>query len=193
MDGCRHELSVLEAARGSCRRGLATSSNLDEFLVCRSWPTLETCSFEEKDGSERCRKRLRVRGEARACGGELHPTQRSPFDRASLCARPPCSMPVADSQPTYGSQCFRKGSWRVACRLPTSSCTVPSSTAGQRAPRAIISSGGADCGSRLLRRCACTSAVRVGVMEACGAGATDGITEPQTACLVAICGANDRA
>jgi hypothetical protein len=66
MDGCRHKLSVLEAARGSCRRGLATSSNLDEFLVCRSWPTLETCSFEEKDGSERCRKRLRVRGEARA-------------------------------------------------------------------------------------------------------------------------------
>jgi hypothetical protein len=120
-DGCTHELNVLEAARGSCRRGLATSPNLDEILVCRSWPTLETCSFEEKDGSERCRKRLRVRGEARACGGELHPTQRPPFGRASPCARPPCSMPVADSQPTYGSQCFR----RATGGLPAGCHRVP--------------------------------------------------------------------
>ena len=43
------ELSVLEAALGPGRWGLAASSSLDEVLKCRSCPTLETCSFEEKD------------------------------------------------------------------------------------------------------------------------------------------------
>ena len=122
----------------------------------------------------------------------MHRTWRAASRRASSRACPSCSMPVADSQPAYGSQCFRKGCWRAAWRLPASSCTTPSSTAGQRAPRSNTSSSGADCGLRLLRWNACICHARVGLMEVCTASATEGITEPQAACLVAICGADDR-
>jgi hypothetical protein len=150
-----------------------------------------TCSFEEKDGSEGCRKGLRVRGEACALVGELHQARRAVPRHASLRDRPPCSMPVADSQPAHGSQCFQEGCWRAACRLPRSSCTTTSSTAGQRAPRPTTSSVRAAFGSRMLRWCVRICAVRADAVEACETGAADGFDEPQKALLAAICGGHD--
>jgi hypothetical protein len=153
---------------------------------------VETRSFEEKDGSEGCRKRLRVRGEVRAYGGELYPTQRPPFDRASLCARPPCSMPVADSQPEHGSQGLREGCWRAGSRLPTRSRTLSSSAAGQRALRATISCGKTASGLHVLRWCVCVCAAHAGTMGACGCGAAEGFDKTQKALLRAICDGHDR-
>jgi hypothetical protein len=153
---------------------------------------VETRSFEEKDGSETCRKKLRVRGHGRALAGELHSAQRAVPRRASRRARPPCPMPVAHSQPTHGSQCFREGCWRAGSRLPTRSRTLSSSAAGQRALRTTLSCGKTACGLRVLRWCVCVCAAHAGTMGVCGCGAAEGFDKAQNALLRAICDGHGR-
>ena len=96
-----------------------------------------------RNAREGWRKKLRVRGEARALAGELHRATRAPPRRVHLCACPPCSMPVADSQPAYGSQCFSEWCWRAACagceRFPAR-CSRSQSASGHRG-RPFLASG----------------------------------------------------